>query len=630
MRDAITSSFLVMGLTPRDIQLDYAVAVSEAIADEGHISLLHAETGVGKSLGYLVAGAELLAKQPSHRLIIATHSHALLNQLAEKDAPRVCDMIAKQHQRYLRVSKLFGRSNYVDPSRIEQAMLGKALTEDENELLSVLLDWEHPIDKFVEEYGELPFELTNGQICMLPTSKNDDFEARREEAMNSDIILTTHAMLAVDMMLGGTVLHRDKKTHLIIDEADMLAGLLKDMQVRRLNLLRIANEVADLASTRQLNRLYQLMDSIRAEATNKSMVWSERADELAEETLLHLGIICADADTIPDALKGIFYLRGNGELGLGVSTVRGEPAIICVDSWASKRFAGYIEKHSAGCIMTSGTLSITEDPVKGMHWIRSELGIDKQGNLGLMTMFSPSQFGTLTLTLAGSDFPPVFINDDENEVRLNPLWVKETAIYISKLHGKVVVLTNSHKESVQLSDALQGLGEARPIHRHVFGSKLAISLSAFMTQGGILITPAGHVGLDIRTDDNNLGFDKLVITRIGYAPPKTETLKALAEFKKVRAKSRKDVLPLLLRQAYMGSLGDAIRKGRQAIGRGIRAEHDEIHVSILDPRFPLFDDLSSKHSALRNIIPYRFHSAYRDASLVLSNQNNDLATEIIF
>lgn len=626
----IASAFEKMGKQPRPIQLDYAKAVSESLENPGVISLLHAETGVGKSLGYLIPATALLAQKPGSRLVIATQSHALLNQLSEKDVPDIRKVVQEMTGRTLSFSKLLGRSNYVDPHRVESAIFGRVINDAEQKLIDVLVGWSLTIPEFIEEYGELPLELTMGQICMLPTSKNADYDLRREGALNADIILTTHAMIAVDMVLAGAILHKEKPTYLIVDEADMLIALLKDMQVRRLNLQRVYNEISDAMTASQSKRLLGLMDAIRDETRQASVIWSEKADELAEEVLFFLGMVSSKLDEVPETLKMINHLRGEGELGLGVSTVREEPAVICVDTWASRRFAGYISGRSAGCILTSGTLSITQDPIKGMQWLRTELGIEYQGNLGIQAMFSPTDYGKLSLTLAGSEFPSVFISDEEEEVALNPKWVAAAAACIKDLKGKMVVLTNSHRESERIEKELIEIGESRQIHRHMQGNKLKVSLDSFKATGGILITPAGHIGLDIRNEKGELGFDELVITRVGFAPPKTESLRALAAFNQARNKDKRDILPFLIRQAYVNSLGEAIRKGRQSIGRGIRSEKDEINVTILDSRFPLFTDLSGKHTALRNIIPYRFQTSHRDAHVISPAANKTDVSEVIF
>lgn len=90
--------------------------------EKGKISFLNADTGVGKSLGYALPCLELMNEYQKQgvklRIIIATHSHALMNQLVDKDFELVL-RVADAHG-WVRpsVGKLVGRANYVSVDRI--------------------------------------------------------------------------------------------------------------------------------------------------------------------------------------------------------------------------------------------------------------------------------------------------------------------------------------------------------------------------------------------------------------------------------------------------------------------------------------------------------------------------------
>jgi ATP-dependent DNA helicase DinG len=71
------------GLTERAAQRRMAAAVAEALEAEVPL-LVHAPTGVGKSLGYLVP---IVAA--GRRAIVATATKALQSQLVERDLPRL-------------------------------------------------------------------------------------------------------------------------------------------------------------------------------------------------------------------------------------------------------------------------------------------------------------------------------------------------------------------------------------------------------------------------------------------------------------------------------------------------------------------------------------------------------------
>src|SRR5918912_1746461 len=73
------------GLTERVAQRRMAGAVAGALKDQVPL-LVHAPTGVGKSLGYLVP---IVAA--GRRAIVATATKALQSQLVERDLPRLAD-----------------------------------------------------------------------------------------------------------------------------------------------------------------------------------------------------------------------------------------------------------------------------------------------------------------------------------------------------------------------------------------------------------------------------------------------------------------------------------------------------------------------------------------------------------
>src|SRR5216117_43080 len=90
------------GFEPRPEQAALAEAVERALAGEEHL-VAEAGTGVGKSLGYLIPALE-----SGRRVVIATATKALQEQLLEKDVPAA----ARALRREVRVAVLKGRQNY--------------------------------------------------------------------------------------------------------------------------------------------------------------------------------------------------------------------------------------------------------------------------------------------------------------------------------------------------------------------------------------------------------------------------------------------------------------------------------------------------------------------------------------
>src|SRR5919198_6551720 len=95
------------GLTPRAAQRAMARAVRAALEHEAPL-LVHAPTGVGKSLGYLVP-----LTAAGRRVIVATATKALQSQLVERDLPLLADAFGTTFALAL------GRANYYCKARGE-------------------------------------------------------------------------------------------------------------------------------------------------------------------------------------------------------------------------------------------------------------------------------------------------------------------------------------------------------------------------------------------------------------------------------------------------------------------------------------------------------------------------------
>src|SRR5579872_3256744 len=90
-----------------------AERVSRAIGEGRHL-IVQAGTGTGKSLAYLLA-----AVQSGRRVVVATATKALQDQLAEKDLPFLAAQSGPRQG--FTFSVLKGRSNYLCRQRAAEA-----------------------------------------------------------------------------------------------------------------------------------------------------------------------------------------------------------------------------------------------------------------------------------------------------------------------------------------------------------------------------------------------------------------------------------------------------------------------------------------------------------------------------
>ena len=104
------ASALPSGGESRPGQESMAEAVGDSMARGRHL-VVQAGTGTGKSLAYLVPAA-----LSGHKVVVATATKALQDQLANKDLPLIASTVADQ----LTFALLKGRSNYVCRQRVTE------------------------------------------------------------------------------------------------------------------------------------------------------------------------------------------------------------------------------------------------------------------------------------------------------------------------------------------------------------------------------------------------------------------------------------------------------------------------------------------------------------------------------
>src|SRR5918997_2094375 len=221
------------GLTERSAQRRMAAPVAEALEAQAPL-LVHAPTGVGKSLGYLVP---IVAA--GRRAIVATATKALQSQLVERDLPRLADTFGTTS------ALAMGRANYACFARME-ALIGAtqlAATANEEAALEVAA-W--AVDSETGSRLDAPpgvrddvWDLisTSGEDC--PGQKGCPFHQRcfaeraREQARDVDVVVTNHHLLLLELELRamsdapGVML--PEADVIVVDEAHRLADHAADL-----------------------------------------------------------------------------------------------------------------------------------------------------------------------------------------------------------------------------------------------------------------------------------------------------------------------------------------------------------------------------------------------------------------
>jgi ATP-dependent DNA helicase DinG len=131
----------VKNFEPRRQQEQMAAAVYKAVVERKHL-VVEAGTGVGKSISYLLPAA-LWAVRNKKKVVVATHTKALQEQLVKHDLPVVKAMLAESGLP-LRYFLLMGSANYLCLSRLDRAgaqQAGLFDSEEETACAAELRRW---------------------------------------------------------------------------------------------------------------------------------------------------------------------------------------------------------------------------------------------------------------------------------------------------------------------------------------------------------------------------------------------------------------------------------------------------------------------------------------------------------
>ncbi|MEU9486206.1 ATP-dependent DNA helicase [Streptomyces decoyicus] len=237
--DLLHAAVTAVGGTERPGQVAMAEAVAGAVDEQAHL-LVQAGTGTGKSLGYLVP-----ALAHGERVVVATATLALQRQLVERDLPRTVEALHPLLRRRPEFAMLKGRSNYLCLHRLHEGV-----PQEEEDGLFDVFEQATPTSKLGKDLLRLrdwAGETETGDRDALTPGVSDRAwgqvsvssreclgaskcaygaecfaEAARERAKLADVVVTNHALLAIDAIEGAPVLPQHEV--LIIDEAHELVS----------------------------------------------------------------------------------------------------------------------------------------------------------------------------------------------------------------------------------------------------------------------------------------------------------------------------------------------------------------------------------------------------------------------
>ena len=239
-KDALTlldEAVAATGGQNRAGQRTMAAHVAQALELQRHL-LVQAGTGTGKSLGYLVPALARVGES-DQPIVVATATLALQAQIVNRDIPRLLQALEPCPESQAQVALLKGRNNYLCLHKLEGGY-----PEDEPDALFDMPSSTSRVGEEVVRLREWADRTETGDRDELKPGVSDRAwaqvsvsaaeclgrrcplveecfsEMARSRAAEADIVITNHALLAINAFEGMKVLPEHETV--IIDEAHEL------------------------------------------------------------------------------------------------------------------------------------------------------------------------------------------------------------------------------------------------------------------------------------------------------------------------------------------------------------------------------------------------------------------------
>lgn len=313
MTDSVTELLAVavagLGGSTRVGQQEMAAAVAHAFETGEHL-VVQAGTGTGKSLAYLIPSIAR-AISDATPVVVSTATIALQRQLVDRDLPRLADSLTGSLPRRPTFALLKGRRNYLCINKIHGsgADSGEPADIPQEELFNPatisaigrdvarLTEW--ATDTESGDRDDLKPGVPERSWAQVSVSARECIgvarchfgaecfsERARALAARADVIVTNHALLAIDAVTDSTVL--PEHSLLVVDEAHELADRVTSVATAELTSAGLG------VAARRVARLIgpELMERLEAASTTFAAAIHDapagRMDHLDDELATYL------------------------------------------------------------------------------------------------------------------------------------------------------------------------------------------------------------------------------------------------------------------------------------------------------------------------------------------------------
>ena len=573
-------------------QIEMATAVTEAISG-GATLLCQAGTGVGKSLGYLVPAA--LAAANGQRVVIATATLALQDQLVTKDLPLVATGLAQRLGRPVRWELLKGRNNYLCRHRWD-THAQQGLDLDGGRLSAADMNRQQQlaeIDRWVRttrtgDRAELAVapdarvwssvsvtstECIGAERC--PQGHRCFAEDARARASRAGIVVTNQHLYFIDLFGDGFLI--GPHDAVVFDEAHQIESVVTQvagMEISPAGFVRLAAEarsagaagaaadaVADVA-TRLSAELEPLRDSRLGAITGDLASLLEAADSRVEQLAAALRADPADGgDGLDLERLRVGRLASESLTALRMAASPPSGTAILVEGTGRLRLAPLDVGDLLASRLWGRQASILTSATLGPHFV-SRLGVPAADHTHL-AVESPFDYQSHALLYCARHLPAP--NRQEHRAAA----VDELAALINAVGGRTLALFTSWRALRDTADALTEMLSGIEVLRQGGDRSNTALLEALGTEHATVVcgTMSFWQGVDVAGPALSL----LAIDRLPFARPNEPLAAARRELAGDDAFMSVDV----------PNAADLLAQG---VGRLIRTATDRGVVAVLDSR----------------------------------------------
>lgn len=394
-----------IGGARREGQVRMTNAVARALATHRHLAV-QAGTGTGKSMAYLVPAIEH-AQRTDSTVVVSTATIALQNQLVGRDLPRLVEALDGVVDRTPSFAIVKGRSNYVCLQRVGQAEADDAAQPS--------LDSGSPVEltelgahmQRVRDFAQdsdtgdrddlapgVPDTVwravsVTAKECIgasrCPFGADCFAEKARAEASDVDVVVTNHAMLAIDALADANIL--PEHDVVIIDEAHELDARITAVATTELSaqaLVLAANRAAKLdPAAKAADDLKGLADELN------DMLQLEQQERLLELT-----------DHVQDTLVGVrdtvMRLRDKIRSGAAPDESDNDPERAA----ERQNLANHLLELHEGIVRMFDTLEAPPDKTRDVLWLNNKTL--KVAPLSVAGLLSDRLFSSNTVVLTSA------------------------------------------------------------------------------------------------------------------------------------------------------------------------------------------------------------------------------------